>query len=66
MIPGDVPGAIDAYTAAWILSGLPPALVRKWAHQGRLERQGVDAKRRTLYRFADIEALWRESCERRI
>jgi hypothetical protein len=64
MIPGDDPGDIDAYVAARFLPGLQPALVRKWAQLGQLERRGVDTKRRTLYRFADIEALWRDSCRR--
>ena len=48
--------------AARLLSGLRPVTVRKWAQLGQLERRGVDTKRRTLYRFADIEALWARSC----
>jgi hypothetical protein len=61
VIPGEDPGAIDAYLAAQLLPGLRPALVRKWAQLGQLERRGIDTKRRTLYRFADIEVLWRGS-----
>jgi hypothetical protein len=60
-IPGAGPGDIDAYVAALLLPGLRPVTVRKWAQLGQLERRGVDTKRRTLYRFADIEALWHRS-----
>ena len=60
-IPGAGPGDIDAYVAARLLPGLRPVTVRKWAHRGQLERRGVDAAGRTLYRFADIERLWCES-----
>jgi hypothetical protein len=61
MIPGDDPGAIDAYVAARLLPGLRPVTVRKWAQCGQLERRGTDVEGRTLYRFADLERLWCES-----
>jgi hypothetical protein len=64
-IPGDGPGDIDAYVAARLLPGLRPVTVRKWAQLGQLERRGVDAKRRTLYRFADIERLWLDRVQAR-
>jgi hypothetical protein len=61
VIPGASPGDIDAYVAARYLPGLRPFTVRKWAQRGQLERRGIDAVGRTLYRFADLERLWCES-----
>jgi hypothetical protein len=60
-IPGAGPGDIDAYVAARLLSGLRPVTVRKWAQRGQLEYEGADVEGRALYRFADIERLWRGS-----
>ena len=58
VIPGENPSDIDAYAAARLLPGLRPVTVRKWAQRGQLERRGIDAEGRTLYRFADVERLW--------
>lgn len=53
--PATPPLLLDAY-AAELVTGVHPATIRWWAHKGLLTRHGTDAKGRTLYDLAEIEA----------
>jgi hypothetical protein len=47
------PILVDTAAAAAAV-GVHPGIIRKWAHRGRLTRQGQDAKGRTLYDLRDV------------
>ena len=66
-ICGDASATVDAYAGAADLSmrwrrPVDPALIRKWASLGRVQRLGKDERQRTLYDLAELrkyaESLW--------
>lgn len=44
-----------------LMYGIPQSTLRRWAHEGRYERQGTDIEGRALYRLSDAIAVIRQT-----
>lgn len=47
---------VDSVSAA-VAVDRPKSTIRRWAHQGHIERRGSDARGRALYDLADVWAV---------
>lgn len=68
-IVGEATRLVDAYAGAAELAmrharPVDPALIRKWAQLGKVQRCGQDDKRRTLYDVDELRAYARQLWER--